>query len=141
GGVMDTGSAEATLTASDVGDGVYYVRVRAIAGVTSSAPSNEVVVAIGAGPCTVAPPPPSGLAVSVSGRVVALNWAASGSISSIALEAGFSPGASNAALIVLDGAARAFSTNAPPGTYFVRVRATNACGTSAPSNEVVVGVQ
>src|SRR5262249_17478337 len=40
--VIDTGSAQATFTATDVGDGVYYVRVRAIAGVTSSAPSNEV---------------------------------------------------------------------------------------------------
>jgi len=49
-------------------------------------------------------------------------------------------GASNAAVIMLDPAARTFSTNAPPGTYYVRVRATNACGTSAPSNEILVNV-
>ena len=64
-----------------------------------------------------------------------------GVLSSIALEAGFSPGASNAALMVLDASARSFSTNAPPGRYFVRVHASNACGTSAPSNEVAVAVQ
>jgi hypothetical protein len=41
---------------------------------------------------------------------------------------------------VLDGGSRAFSTNAPPGTYYVRVRAANACGTSGPSSEIVVSV-
>jgi len=117
------------------------VRVRAVVGAASGAASNEVVVAIGAGPCTTAPAAPAGLVSSVSGRFVALDWGASGTITSITLEAGFSPGASDAALIVLDAAARAFSTNAPPGTYYVRVRATNACGTSAPSNEALVVVQ
>src|SRR5262249_29921815 len=138
--VVDTGSARTTFTANGVGDGVYYVRVRAIVGATSSAPSNEVIVAIGGGPCTAPPAPPAGLTVSVSGRLVALAWTASGTITSIALEAGSTPGGSNAALIVLDAAARAFSTTAPRGTYFVRVRASNACGTSAPSNEVVAAV-
>jgi glucose/arabinose dehydrogenase len=138
--VIDTGSTQTSFTASGVGDGVYYVRVRAVVGAASGAASNEVLVAIGAGPCTTAPAAPAGLVSSVSGRFVALNWGASGTITSITLEAGFSPGASDAALIVLDAAARAFSTNAPPGTYYVRVRATNACGTSAPSTEVVVAV-
>jgi len=139
--LVDTGSAQTTFTASGVGDGVYYVRVRAIVGASASGASNEVAVAIGGGPCTSPPAPPVGLTASVSGRFVALNWAVAGPITSIAVEAGFTPGASNAALVVLDPSARTFSTNAPPGSYFVRVRASNACGSSAPSNEVVVAVQ
>jgi beta-galactosidase len=98
----------------------------------------EVVVAIGATPCTTAPPAPVGFSSSVSGRFVSLGWAASGMITSIVLEAGHTPGASNAAVLVLAGTDRAYSTNAPPVTYYVRVRAMNACGSSAASNEVAV---
>jgi hypothetical protein len=139
--VIDTGSPQTSFVATGVGDGVYYVRVRALAGATASAESNEVVVTVNGGAaCTTAPPPPAGLSATVSGRLVSLNWSASGTITSISLEAGFSAGASNAAMIVLDPSARTFSTNAPPGTYYVRVRATNACGTSTPSNEILVSV-
>jgi len=137
--VIDTGSTQTSFVATGVGDGVYYVRVRAVTGTTASAESNEVVVTVNGGSaCTAAPAAPTGLSATLSGRVVSLNWTASGTITSISLEAGFSAGASNAAVIMLDQAARTFSTNAPPGTYYVRVRATNACGTSAPSNEILV---
>jgi hypothetical protein len=67
-----------------------------------------------------------------------LTWTASGTITSVVLEAGYAPGSSNAAVVVLDGAARAFSTSAPSGTYYVRVRAVNACGSSAASSEAAV---
>ena len=139
---IDTGSTQTSFIANGVGDGVYYVRVRAVVGVSASTPSNEVIVSVGgATPCSGAPPPPTALTSSVSGTVVSLNWTASGSISSVALEAGDAPGLSNAAAIVLDGSARVYSTDAPPGTYYVRVRAMNACGSSAASNEVLVNVQ
>jgi glucose/arabinose dehydrogenase len=137
---IDTGSTQTSFTASGVADGVYYVRVRALDGATVSAESNEIVVAIGTGPCAAPPPPPAGLASTLSGSLVSLSWAASGTISSMVLEAGYAAGTSTAAVIVLDGSARAFSSNAPSGTYYVRVRAMNACGSSAPSNEIVVTV-
>jgi len=89
-------------------------------------------------PCTTAPAAESALTSTVSGRFVSLGWAASGTITSFVLEAGYTPGASTAAVIVLDQAARAFSSNAPPGTYYVRVRAVNACGSRGGSNEVAI---
>jgi hypothetical protein len=42
--VIDTGSTQTSFTASGVGDGVYYVRVRALNGATASDVSNEVVI-------------------------------------------------------------------------------------------------
>jgi hypothetical protein len=77
----------------------------------------------------------------VSGRSVSLNWSASGTISNIVLEAGSSPGTSNVAALVLAPAMRSLADNAAPGVYYVRVRATNGCGTSAASNEVTVTVR
>jgi hypothetical protein len=35
---------------------------------------------------------------------------------------------------------RAVVAAAPPGTYYARIRSVTACGTSAPSNEIVVTV-
>jgi glucose/arabinose dehydrogenase len=138
--VIDTGSTQTSFTASGVGDGVYYVRVRALNGATTSGFSNEVVITIGSAPCTGPPPAPIGLSSTLTGRFVSLSWIASGTITAIVLEAGSTPGASNAAVVVLDSSARAFSSNAPPATYYVRVRATNACGSSAGSNELAITV-
>jgi glucose/arabinose dehydrogenase len=138
---FDTGSPQASFVASGVPDGVYFVRVRALTGANPSAASNEVVVAVGTTPCTGPPPAPSGLTSAVSGRSVSLTWSASGTISNIVLEAGSSPGTSNVAALVLAPATRSLADNAAPGVYYVRVRATNGCGTSAASNEVTVTVR
>jgi predicted phage tail protein len=138
--VIDTGSTQTSYTATGVGDGVYYVRARALNGATSSGASNEVVITVGTAGCTTPPPVPLGLSSTLTGRIVSLTWLASGTIASIVLEAGSVPGASNAAVVVLDASARAFSSSASPGTYFVRVRATNACGSSTGSNELLITV-
>lgn len=140
--LIDTGSPQTTFVANSVGDGVYYVRVRAVAGVSASPPSNEIVVSVGAAvPCSGAPAQPAGLTAAVANGVVSLTWTAPAGISSIVLEAGYTPGATNAALIVLADSARTYSTMAPAGVYYARVRAANACGTSGASNEVRVVVQ
>jgi glucose/arabinose dehydrogenase len=136
--VIDTGSKQTSFTASGVDDGVYYVRVRALNGASASGVSNEVVVTIGVNPCTGPPAAPIGLAATLTGQSVSLSWIASGTITRIVLEAGSTPGTSNAAVITLDSAARMFSTSVAAGTYYLRARATNACGSSAASNEVVV---
>ena len=134
---VSTGSPATTFSASGVAAGTYFVRVRANNTAGTSAPSNEVSISVG---CQ-APPSPSGLrATAGSGGAVTLTWNSGGaSATSYVIEAGTSPGAAS---IVSDtgSPATSLTTVAGPGTYYVRVRSRNACGTSGPSNEVTVVV-
>ena len=93
--------------------------------------------------CNSAPAAPGGLAHQKKGDLVVLNWtAATGSepVSTYIVEAGNSPAQSNVGVFVVPGSATMFERQAPPGTYYARVLARNGCGTSAPSNEVVVTI-
>ena len=137
--VFDTGSPQTSFTAVSVPDGTYFVRVRAI-GAAVSDPSNEVVVTIGTTPCTGPPSAPSSLTARTGARIVTLAWTLAGTLTNVILDVGSSPGASNVATFVLPPDARGITATAPPGTFYVRVRARNACGTSGPSNEVTVAV-
>jgi glucose/arabinose dehydrogenase len=123
--------------------GTYFVRLRAIGQSGASAPSEEVVVVVSATGCTTSPPAPLGLAAIVNGRAVRLVWdepaTANGPVD-LLIEAGSQPGVANLAIFAVDGTLRVITVAAPPGTYFVRLRARNACGTSAPSEEIVVTV-
>jgi hypothetical protein len=56
------------------------------------------------------------------------------------VEAGTVSGASDLGIVPTGNLDTTFSTRVPPGTYFVRVRAANAFGHSAPSNEVTIVV-
>jgi hypothetical protein len=86
-----------------------------------------------------APVAPARLTFSVSSRSVTLNWDPSFGALEYVLEAGSAPGAANL-YVASVGAASSLSTLAPPGRYYVRVRAHNAQGFSGPSNEVVIDV-
>jgi hypothetical protein len=88
-----------------------------------------------------APTAPSNLAFTVSGSTVTLTWSASGSNNATryVLEAGSGSTLSDLARFDTDSTATTLTvTNVPDGTYFVRVRARNADGSSAASNEVVI---
>ena len=106
--------------------------------------SNEVRFTIGPGapgPCTGPPAAPASLTGAPSGSTVTLSWLPVAGALSYVIEAGTSAGASNVA--TLDTASTATSFTAPglpAGTYDIRIRARNACGTSATSNEVVLTV-
>jgi len=145
---FSTNTSATEFHTSGVGAGVYYLRVRAANTVAVSAPSNEVQLTVGGGSgsspsaCSAAPQAPGGLAATVAGQAVTLVWgAAGGQPTSYVLEAGSAPGSTNLVNSDLGGNATSLSaTGVGSGRYFVRVRAKNACGTSGPSNEIIVVV-
>jgi hypothetical protein len=86
-----------------------------------------------------APEPPGNLTLALSGRTVTLQWSASSDATDYIVEAGSASGIADLYRASV-GATPSLTVTAPPGRYFVRVRARNANGESAPSNEVVVDV-
>lgn len=124
-----------------VPDGLYYVRVRSQGGGTISAASSEVSFRVGPAPGCEAPDAPSSLFYSRSGNLVSLFWTAPSSALplSYAIEAGTDAGLAN----LFNGSVGSTTTASAAvasGPYFIRVRATSACGTSAASNEVFIQV-
>jgi hypothetical protein len=136
-GVFDTGSALRTFT-SDAAPGLYFVRVAGVNGCGAGSASNEVPVAVG----PPIPGPPTGLVAGIAvDRTVTLTWqrsSAGGAPTGYVIEAGDAPGRSNLAVLPTGSSTTSFRVAAPPGRYHVRVRALNAAGTSAASDEVVL---
>lgn len=139
---FSTGNTATTFSAGGVGNGTYFVRVRAANGAGTSGASNESRLVVGSGGCTSAPLAPGGFATTFnSGGTVSFGWSASAGAATYVIEAGSSPGLTNLANSDLGSAAAAATfTGIGSGTYYVRLRARNACGTSAPSNEVTLVV-
>jgi predicted phage tail protein len=132
-----TGSTATSFFATGVGAGSYFVRVNASNAGGTSAPSNEVLLLVGSG--CAAPGAPSSLVASIDGSTVTLMWAAGAGASSYRLQVGSSSGRTD--LLDTDLASPATTltaVNVAAGTYFVRVRSTNACTQSAASNEALV---
>jgi hypothetical protein len=116
--------------------GVYYVRVRAVNELGAGVPSDEIVLQPGPGTGQ-----PLNLTSSGQGSMVQLGWQApsTGEVpTGYLIEAGSGPGLANLAVLQV-GNATTFSTTAPPGVYYVRVRAVSAYGVAGQaSNEIVV---
>jgi hypothetical protein len=85
------------------------------------------------------PVAPSPFQFSQSGALVVLVWAGAAGAQDYVIEVGSSPGLSNV-LVQSLGPITSVSTIAPPGRYFARMRALNACGPGPVSNEIVVTV-
>lgn len=121
---------------SAVPPGTYYVRVRAINELGTGDASNEVVLRHG--PTLGAP---TALVETGAGPMVHLSWQAPGTgdvPAGYLIEAGSAPGRADLAVLRVGNALR-FTTTAPPGVYYVRVRAVGADGTAGDaSNEVIV---
>jgi glucose/arabinose dehydrogenase len=133
----DTGSTATSIGVPAVPDGEYFVRVRALNASGASLPGNEVLVRVG---CVASPPPPTGFSADVNGRSVTLTWSAAEDVTAFILEAGSAPSLSNFGMLPLAPSWRSVTGSVPPGTYFARLRAVNACGVSGPSNELTVTV-
>jgi hypothetical protein len=132
------------FTAFPIPPGTYYFRVHAFDATGISAPSNEVVAVVGGstpGTCSGPPAPPVGLGFTVTGNAVSIQWRPGDACpnASYLLHAGSAPGLSNVVVANL-GAALSIAASAPNGTYYVRLFAQNAFGTSVASSEVVITV-
>ncbi len=93
--------------------------------------------------CNGAPVVPTSLTASKAGDQVTVHWTAAGGaepVTTYVLEAGSTPGANNKGTFVTPGTATSFTRAAPAGTYYIRMFARNACGTSPASPEIVVTV-
>jgi hypothetical protein len=93
--------------------------------------------------CT-APNAPTALVGSATGSTLSLSWnAPTGSCAptSYVVESGTAPGLANLANFDTGNALTSFTASSVSnGVYYIRVRAHNAAGVSAPSNEVLVTV-
>ncbi len=138
---FDTGNTATSLVSGNVPNGVYYSRVRARDASGLGAPSNEVKSTVGgSGGSSTKPNAPTGFSVSVNGSSVVLDWNAPSSgcpATSYILEVGSSPGSANLGSGDI-GPATSVTGSAPPGTFYLRIRAKNSAGVGAPSNEVKV---
>jgi len=140
-GAVDIGVLPVVGTARSVSidapPGTYHVRVVALNPAGASPPSPSVVVSPRPGACTP-PHAPAGLVAGGSPGAIAVSWAApqSGAIpTGYLLRVGSVSGGADIGVLTL-GPQLSIGGAVPPGPYFLRVAATNACGMSAPSAEV-----
>ena len=119
--------------------GTYFARVRSLRGSDTGGASSEAIVTV---PAPLTPPgAPGTLTASTANGVVSLSWgAAAGNATTYVVEAGSAAGLTNIGSFATGHLDTTFVTPAPPGTYYVRVRAANAFGIGAPSNEITVVV-
>ena len=124
-----------TSFSTEIAAGTYYVRVRAVNELGGSHSTTDIaLVAPGA------PAAPTALSESGEGSTVSLRWTApQGSAAPVGyiVEAGSEPGLSDLAKLQVASVTE-FSTEAPPGIYYVRVRAVNDRGAGPASNEILV---
>lgn len=121
--------------------GTYYWRVVAVNSAGPSPVSAEANFTVGAA-CTP-PGAPQNFTFSLAARTVTLSWgaaAAGGAATTYIVEVGSATGLANLLTFPTGSTATTLTAQAPPGAFYVRIRAQNACGTSAPSGERVIVV-
>jgi hypothetical protein len=84
---------------------------------------------------------PTGLTAVANGSTVTVSWNRSPGATSYMLEAGTAPGTSNVFNGDVGDVNSLTAPGVPAGTYYLRVRARNACGTSPLSSDVPLTIQ
>jgi hypothetical protein len=123
-----------------IGNGTYFVRVKGTNTGGTSGPSNEVALVVG---CTAPPGAPTSLHTDSNvGGTVQFGWTApnvagtSNGPTTYVFEAGSAAGLSDLAVVDIGGpATTATFGGIGAGTYYVRAKARNLCGTGSASNE------
>jgi hypothetical protein len=93
--------------------------------------------------CSRPPSAPTGVVATAEKNRGRLTWSAPSAgetVSNYIIEAGSMSGSNNQGTFVAPGNRTTFEREATAGTYYVRVFARNACGTSPPSQEVTVTI-
>lgn len=94
--------------------------------------------------CSAPPSAPTDVAVNAQGLTGRVTWAPppeGESVTTYIIEAGSTPGGNNQGTFVAPGTSTSFEREAGVGTFYVRVFARNACGTSPASQEQTLTIQ
>jgi predicted phage tail protein len=129
-----------TSISGTVPNGTYFWRLLAVNAVGNGPPSVERQFSAG---CTLPPGATRSLSATRNARTVTLNWLpplTGGPPTQYVIEVGSTAGLSDLLVFATGNTATFLSTQAPPGTFYVRVRAQNSCGSGAASNEQLVVV-
>jgi hypothetical protein len=139
-GLSDRGIIDETGTALvrvGVGNGLYFVRVRAVAGGVSGAATPDVAIAVGGPP----PGPPTAIAVALGpGGSVLVTWSPpdTGTVTGYVVQVGYGAGQTAHQFAVTQPSIAAGGV--PPGTYVLRVVAMNGTASGPPSSELTLVV-
>ena len=126
--IYSGGVGPVTSVSSPIANGTYYIRVAAQNLAGTGPASADIVAQVGS-----PPGPPQNVVATAAGSVITLAWnppAAGGAVSTYIVQAGTATGAANVFNAAV-GAGTVVSGAVPPGTYFLRVLAQGAGGTSA----------
>lgn len=115
--------------------GTYFVRVVAQNAEGQSLASNEVIVTVDADTGCALPAAPVNVRGTVKDSELYLAWNNVAGAASFIVQAGVSPGTTFQTFPVT---ARTLNASVGAGTFYVRVVAVNACGSSGPSEEIAL---
>ena len=127
-----------SFVATRVPTGTWQVRVRSATAGGVSEPS--AVISVTTTPCVTPPGPPQAPWALWTAPSVSLRWSppSTGAVEQYVIEVGRTSGAVDLARLVVPGTRLSHTEPVSSLAAFVRVRARNACGESAPSAEIPI---